>query len=51
MNILEKKALQAMERYSVDIVVANELATRRDQVTIFHKDGSKVSLKTPPNDK
>jgi len=40
LNILEQKALSAIERYKVDMVVANELATRRDQVTIFHKDGS-----------
>ena len=35
MTILEKKALSAITNYGVDMIVANELATRRDAVTIF----------------
>ena len=32
-----KKALQALETYGVDMVIANELKTRRNKVTIYEK--------------
>jgi phosphopantothenate-cysteine ligase len=35
-QILEKKAKGAIEKYGVDMVVANELKTRRSQVVIYH---------------
>ena len=35
MNILETKALGAMQKYKVDMVVANQLQTRRTQVCIY----------------
>lgn len=33
-----------MNKYSVDMVVANELKTRRSRVTIYHKDQTSVVL-------
>ena len=44
-QILEQKALGAMDKYGVDMVVANELQTRRNQVVIYKKDKSFESLK------
>lgn len=37
LEILEKKALQAIETYGVDMVIANELKTRRNKVTVYEK--------------
>lgn len=36
-SILEKKALAAIEAYSVDMVVANELATNRTRVHVYKR--------------
>ena len=44
LEILESKALGAISKYGVDLVVANELKTRRNKVIIYHKDGRKVPL-------
>ena len=40
-KILEQKARQAIAKYGVDAVVANELKSRRTQVTIFFADEQK----------
>ena len=37
-EILANKALAAMKQYGVDMVVANELKTRRSQVIIYSQD-------------
>ena len=44
-DILEKKAKGAIEKYGIDMVVANELHTRRTQVTIYGKEGFAETLK------
>ena len=48
-SILEKKALAAIKNYGSDMVVANELETRRSKVTIYHKDGAKEVLTQEPS--
>ena len=35
--LLEKKALAAIEAYSVDMVVANELSTNRTRVVVYRR--------------
>ena len=45
LKILESKARNAINTYHVDAVVANELATRRDTVTIFEGGKPGVVLK------
>ena len=49
-KILEQKAKGAMKKYGVDMVVANELKTRRSKVVIYHSDGTSQEL-TSENDK
>ena len=49
-KILEQKAKAAIEKYAVDMVVANELKTRRSHVVIYHQDGTSRELKSE-NDK
>ena len=44
LEILEQKAIGAIQNYGVDIVVANILATRRDRVVVIHKNLMKVEL-------
>jgi hypothetical protein len=44
MSILAPKALNAIKSYGVDMVIANILSTRRNKVTIFHKDESSHEL-------
>ena len=39
-QILEQKAKGAIQKYGVDMVVANELKTRRSKVVIYHSDGT-----------
>ena len=41
---LEGAAKTAMKKYNVDMVVANELKTRRSKVTVYHSDGDKEDL-------
>jgi phosphopantothenoylcysteine synthetase/decarboxylase len=38
-EILEKKVKQSIEKYGVDLVVANELHTRKVKVIMYPKDG------------
>ena len=45
LGILKQKAIASFEKYKVDMVVANELKTRRNQVIIYHSDGSEQGLK------
>ena len=40
-EILGQKCLQAIESYSVDMVVGNELHTRRNRVYIYLSGGGK----------
>ena len=44
-EILKQKATASFEKYGVDMVVANELKTRRNQVIIYHSDGKENVLK------
>ena len=48
MSILEQKALGAITNYGVDMVVANQLATRREQVVVYHKEADKAVLRINP---
>ena len=43
-NLLKSKALVSIDSYGVDMVVANILATRRTQVTIYDKDSNEQTL-------
>lgn len=43
--ILKKKATASFKNYGVDMVVANELKTRRNQVIIYHSDGKEQILR------
>ena len=45
LEILKQKAIASFEKYKVDMVVANELKTRRNQVIIYHSDWSEQVLK------
>lgn len=45
-QILEQKAKAAIEKYGVDMVVANELKTRRSKVIIYHSDGTSKELRS-----
>ena len=47
-QILKTKALGAVAKYGVDMVVANILATRRNKVTIFHNDETSFDLEINP---
>jgi len=49
-ELLESKSLNAIKTYGVDMVVANELQTRRTQVTIYHKDTTFKVLEIGEND-
>mgnify|MGYP006120152939 CR=1 FL=1 len=44
-EILKQKATASFGKYGVDMVVANELKTRRNQVIIYHSDGGEQVLK------
>jgi len=44
-NILEQKALGAIEKYQMDLVIANLLQTRRTEVVVYKKNGLKTHLK------
>jgi len=48
MSILESKALGAITNYGVDMVIANQLATRREQVIVYHKESEATVLKINP---
>mmetsp|Transcript_35925 Transcript_35925/g.55170 ORF Transcript_35925/g.55170 Transcript_35925/m.55170 type:complete len:261 (-) Transcript_35925:1086-1868(-) len=43
--LLEKKAKGAIQKYGVDMVVANILNKRRREVTIYHQSGEKHDLR------
>jgi len=44
-NILEQKALGAIEKYQMDLVIANLLQTRRTEVIVYKRNGAKTHLK------
>jgi phosphopantothenate---cysteine ligase (ATP) len=44
-SILADKARQSLSRYGLDAVVANELTTRYDHVTIYTADGASKTLR------
>jgi len=44
-KILESKARGAIAKYDVDMVVANELKSRRSKVTMYMKDGGSTDIK------
>lgn len=48
-DLLADKARKSLERYRLDAVVANELTTRYDYVTVFAADGSSKKLERDPN--
>lgn len=43
-SVLEKKAKHAIDQYGSDMVVANELKSRRSKVTVYHAKGEPETL-------
>ena len=50
-QILKQKALDSIANYGVDVVVANELHSRRYKVTLYHKNAETVVLEMGADDK
>jgi phosphopantothenate-cysteine ligase len=48
-DLLADKARKSLQRYRLDAVVANELTTRYDYVTVFTADGSSKKLARDSN--